>query len=416
MNDIQEKKGSEPGILTGIRALEWATFGNGPILGVILGDLGADVIKLEDKVTGDPSRGIAALFGVKTMSPQGINYVFEFSNRNKKSICVDLNKDKGKEIVYRLIEKSDIFYTNYRKSVTRRQGMDYAALSKRNSRLIYGMATGLGPEGPDSEKRAFDPVGLARSGLMTVTGDKGCPPGQIAGAVVDTMGATMTAFGIISALFMRERTGEGQEVNASLLGSAMWAQFTNISLTALCNRTMGRYTRMEVKNPLANVYRCKDDKWMILAEPQSDRYWPQFCKTMNICHLEKNPKFADARKRRDSAKELITLLDELFSEKTSDEWAELFRKQGKHFVAWECVQSIPDLFEDPQVKANRYIVDYDHPVLGGIKVQPFPVGFSKATVGPKGPAPQFGQHTEEVLLDIGYTWDDIEKLRDEEVI
>jgi crotonobetainyl-CoA:carnitine CoA-transferase CaiB-like acyl-CoA transferase len=416
MNDPSEKKNGMDGILSGITAIEWATFGNGPILGVILGDLGAEVIKLEDRIAGDPSRGIAAFYGTKTMTPQGINLVFEFSNRNKKSIRVDLNKPKGKEIIYRLTEKSDVFYTNYRKSVAVRQGVDYKILSKYNPKLIYGMASGLGPEGPDSEKRAFDPVGLARSGLMTAAGEKGSPPGQIVGAIVDTLGATMTAFGIISALFARERTGIGQEVNASLLGSAMWAQFSNISLTLLRGQTMGRYNRKEVRNPLANIYQCKDGQWIGLSEPQSDRYWSQFCKVMGIEHLEKDPRFTDEWKRRDNNKEFIAILDKIFAEKTREEWAELFQKQGKYFVAWERVQTIPDLLNDPQVIANNYIVDFDHPVLGKIKVQPFPIRFSKTRVGPRGPAPEFGQHTEEVLLEIGYTWDDIAQLREEEVI
>ena len=146
------------------------------------------------------------------MSPEGINLVFEMSNRNKKSIRVDLNKPEGKEIVYRLTGKSDVFYTNYRRSVAVKQGVDYATLSKRNPKLVYGVATGLGPKGPDSEKRAFDPVGLARSGMMNAVGEADGPPGQIVGAVIDTLGATMTAFGIISALFARLKTGVGQEV------------------------------------------------------------------------------------------------------------------------------------------------------------------------------------------------------------
>jgi crotonobetainyl-CoA:carnitine CoA-transferase CaiB-like acyl-CoA transferase len=416
MSDRSEDKAGMGGVLKGIRAIEWATFGNGPIIGVILGDMGAEVIKIEDRVAGDPSRGIAAFQGIGTKSPEGINLVFEFSNRNKKSIRVDLNKEKGKDLVYQLVRKSDVFYTNYRKSVAIRQGVDYETLCKYNPGLVYGRATGLGPEGPDSEKRAFDPVGLARSGLMSVAGEKDSPPGQIAGAVVDTIGATMTAFGIISALFARERTGAGQEVNASLLGSAMWAQFSNVSLTLLRGRTMGRYSRMEVKNPLANVYRCKDGQWVGLCEPQSDRYWTQFCKVMGLESLEKDPKFADEWKRRENNKEFIAILDKAFAGKTRDEWAELFQSQGKQFVAWERVQTVPDLVRDPQVVANNYIVDFDHPVLGKIKVQPFPVGFSKARVEPRGPAPEFGQHTEEVLLEIGYTWEDIARLRDEEVI
>ncbi len=404
------------GVLKGVRAIEWATFGNGPILGVILGDLGAEVIKLEDRVAGDPSRGIAAFQGVKTMSPEGINLVFEMSNRNKKSIRVDLNKPEGKEIIYRLTGKSDVFYTNYRKSVAIKQGVDYTTLSKHNPKLVYGHATGLGPKGPDAEKRAFDPVGMARSGMMTAVGEADGPPGQIVGAVIDTLGATMTAFGIISALFARQRTGVGQEVSASLLGSAMWAQFSNISLMCLRGHAMGRYKRIAVKNPLANIYLCKDGQWIGLSEPQSQRYWTQFCKVMDLEHLEKDPKFCGEWERRDNNIELIGIFDKAFLARTRDEWADLFQEQGKQFVAWERVQTIPDLLTDPQVIANDYIMDYDHPVLGKIKTQPFPLTFSDASVGPRNPAPEFGQHTEEVLLDIGYTWDDIAALADKEVI
>jgi crotonobetainyl-CoA:carnitine CoA-transferase CaiB-like acyl-CoA transferase len=404
------------GLLSGIRAIEWATFGNGPIIGVILGDLGAEVIKLEDRVAGDPSRGISAFQGVGTKSPEGINLVFESSNRNKKSMRVDLKKEKGREIIHKLVGKSDVFYTNYRKSVAKRQGMDYETLSKHNPMLIYGRASGLGPEGPENEKRAFDPVGLARSGLMSAAGERESPPGQIVGAIVDTMGATMTAFGIVGALFARERFNIGQEVDASLLGAGMWAQFSNISLTLLRGRTMARHSRARARNPLANVYQCKDGEWLSLAEPQSDRYWPQFCKVMGLESLEKDPRFSDEWKRRDHCEEFVSILDKIFAEKTRAEWVDIFQKQGKQFIAWERVQTIPDLVHDPQVIANRYLVDFEHPVLGKTKVQPFPIGFSKAPVGPRSQAPEFGQHTEEVLLEIGYTWDDITRLQDEEVI
>jgi crotonobetainyl-CoA:carnitine CoA-transferase CaiB-like acyl-CoA transferase len=416
MLDSSETNTKIEGLLSGIRAIEWATFGNGPIIGVILGDLGAEVIKLEDRVAGDPSRGISAFQGVGTKSPEGINLVFESSNRNKKSIRVDLKKEKGRELIHRLVEKSDVFYTNYRKSVAKRQGMDYETLSKHNPMLIYGRASGLGPEGPENEKRAFDPVGLARSGLMSAAGERESPPGQIVGAIVDTMGATMTAFGIVGALFARERFNIGQEVDASLLGAGMWAQFSNISLTLLRGRTMSRHSRAGAKNPLANVYQCKDGEWLSLAEPQSDRYWPQFCKVLRIESLEKDPRFSDEWKRREHCEAFVSILDKIFAEKTRAEWVDIFQKQGKQFIAWERVQTIPDLVHDPQVIANRYLVDFAHPVLGNIKVQPFPIGFGKIPVRPRSHAPEFGQHTEEVLLEIGYTWDDIAQLQDEEVI
>ena len=416
MLDSAETKTKIEGALSGIRAIEWATFGNGPIIGVILGDLGAEVIKLEDRIAGDPSRGMSAFQGVGTKSPEGVHLVFEMSNRNKKSIRVDLKKEKGREIVYRLAGKSDVFYTNYRQSVAKRQGVDYETLSKHNPMLIYGRASGLGPKGLENEKRAFDPVGLARSGLMSAAGERESPPGQIVGAIVDTLGATMTAFGIVGALFARERFNIGQEVDASLLGAGMWAQFSNISLAMLRGRAMARHSRTRARNPLANVYQCKDGEWLALAEPQSDRFWPQFCKAMGIESLEKDPRFSDEWKRTDNNKELIVILDKMFAEKTRAEWVDIFQRQGKQFIAWERVQTVPDLIDDPQVIANRYLVDFNHPVLGNIRVQPFPIGFGKAPVGPRTHAPEFGQHTEEVLLEIGYTWDDITRLQDEEVI
>jgi len=137
---------------------------------------------------------------------------------------------------------------------------------------------------------------------------------------------------------------------------------------------------------------------------------------MGIESLEKDPRFSDEWKRTDNNKELIVILDKIFAEKTRAEWVDIFQKQGKQFIAWERVQTVSDLIDDPQVIANRYLVDFKHPVLGNIKVQPFPIGFGKAPVGPRSQAPEFGQHTEEVLLEIGYTWDDITRLQDEEVI
>lgn len=404
------------GVLKGVRAIEWAAFGAGPVIGTILGDMGAEIIKVEDRVHGDPMRGVAAMYGVKTMTPQGINVVFEFTNRNKKGIRVDLSKSEGKEIMYRLVQKSDIFYTNYQKGMAITHGVDYGTLSKYNPKIVYGISTGLGPKGSDSEKRCFDPVARARSGLMWSTGESDMPPQHVAGAIIDTIGATMTAFGIVTGLYALRETGVGQEINCSMLGTALWAQFLNVGTTLATGNVMRRYKRTEVTNPLANLYLCKDDRWICLAEPQSQRHWGRFCQVMGLQHLENNPKFRGEAERRKNNLELILILDKIFAEKTLDEWADIFDKEGNKFLAWEKTQTIPEALADPQVIANGYITEIDHPVLGKFKEQPFPMDFSNAGTGPRTPAPEFGQHTEEILLDIGYTWDDIARLTEKEII
>ncbi len=404
------------GVLKGVRAIEWAAFGAGPIVGTILGDMGAEVIKIEDRVHGDPMRGVGAMYGVKMMTPEGINVVFEFTNRNKKGIRVDLKKPEGKEIIYRLVQNSDVFFTNYQRGMAAKNGVDYETLSKHNPKLVYAMSTGLGAKGAGSEKRCFDPVSRARSGFMWATGESDMPPLHVSGAIMDTLTGTMSAFGIVSALYALRETGVGQEVNSSLLGTALWSQFLNAGTVLATGHEMRRYKRTDVTNPLATTYKCKDGQWICLAEPQSQRHWARFCHVMGLQDLENDPKFRGEFERRKNSSELITILEKAFAEKNRDEWGDLFDKEGNKFLAWERILTISEALVDPQVLANGYVTEFDHPVLGKFKEQPFPLDFSNADTGPRTPAPEFGQHTEEILLDIGYTWDDISRLSEKGVI
>ncbi len=204
------------GPLDGIRVLDWTIWQQGPVCSLMLGDMGADVIKIEELESGDPGRH---LFGIGGKS-LGQDFYFEANNRNKRSIALNLKTEAGQAIVQELVAKSDVFVQNFRKGVAGRLGLGYDTFKEINPKLIYASATGYGPNGPDSAEPSFDHLGIARSGIMKAAGEPDMPPLAIAGGIADQMGAVMLAYGVMAALLARERTGIGQEVNAST--SARW--------------------------------------------------------------------------------------------------------------------------------------------------------------------------------------------------
>jgi crotonobetainyl-CoA:carnitine CoA-transferase CaiB-like acyl-CoA transferase len=403
------------GPLSGIRALELAVYQNGPAAGYMLGDMGAEIIKIEDRIKGDYGRGTSSLWGIST-EYKGVNLFFETPNRNKKSITLDLKKEKGREILYKLVEKSDVFYTNFSKKICTNLGCDYETLCRINDKIIYGRATGYGRVGPEANLRAFDVVAQARSGLMEQTGEADGPPATITGAVIDQLGATMLAYGIMGALLARERMGIGQELETSLLGSAVHLQAMSVNQACLTGRPFSRHNRHRARNPLANYYKCADDKWIMFSELQSDRFWANFCSAIDMPDLITDPRYATSSARRKSFLELIPIFDKLFMTKPRAEWIKILREKGGGLVCSE-VFSLTDLPGQPQIMENEYIVEYDHPVFGKANMIGFPVWFSKTPAKIASKAPEFGEHTEEVLTELGgYTWEQIEALKVDEVI
>lgn len=400
--------------LKGIRVLDWTIWQQGPVATAMLGDIGAEVIKIEERVTGDPGRGVMRIAEVSTDTPSGRNWYFENNNRNKKSITLDLKKQKAKEIVYRLAEKSDVFVQNFRKGVASKMGLDYKTLSLYNPQLIYANASGWGPNGPDAEKPSMDYLGLARSGMMTIVGEEGMPPLGMRGGISDQIGAVMTAYGILVAIITRERQGIGQEIDVSLLGSMISLQGIAMSACLLTGQGLKRSVRAKASNPLWNHYQCKDGKWLALAMLQSDRYWPDFCRALGIDKLEKDPKFENLEARAKNSEELVSILDEIFSTKPRFEWINDLELRG---LICGVVNDHTDVVADQQVLTNKYIVDFEHPTMGLIKVVGCPILLSKTPASVRLPAPELGQHTEEILIEIGgYTWEEITQLKEEEVI
>jgi len=347
-----------------------------------------------------------------------LNSYFENNNRNKRGITLDLKKEKGREIIYRLVEKSDVFVANFREAAVKELKVDYATLSQINPRLIYAMGYGFGKEGPEKDKPALDFAAQARGGIWSISGEPGEPPARIGAGMADQVGGGMLAYGIMVALFARERTGLGQEVNSSLLGSQAWLGsvvlqhylFTGQAVP----RAISRVARKEAGNPLWSVYECQDGKWICLAMLGADPYWPDFCQVMGIEHLEKDPKFENQLVRAQNSAELIAILDERFASKTREEW---MKRLNERELIWAPVNDYADVAADPQMVANDYIVDFEHPSHGQVKLVGIPVKLSKTPGQVRMPAPEFGQHTEEVLIEIGgYSWEDIGVLRDKEVI
>jgi len=399
--------------LEGLRVIDWTIWQQGPVASVMLGDLGAEVIKVEERVGGDPGRGVLRAQGIDLKDRP--NFYFEANNRNKKSVTVDLKHPDGVEIVRRLADRADVFVQNFRQGVAARLGLDAATLCARNPRLIYASATGYGPEGPESSAPSFDYLGLARSGIMLAAGEPDHPPLAIAGGIADQMGAVMLAYGVLAALLARERTGRGQEVDASHLGSMAWLQGLGLSARLMLGRALPRVHRAYATNPLWNHYQCADGEWLALSMLQADRYWPRFCEVLDIAWAATDERFATMLSRMANAGDCVVLLDERFATKSRAEWLRLFAEGGDFIVG--IVNSVDQLPDDPQVRANGYVTNFQHPAFGPTRVVGVPVRLSETPGHIRLPAPEFGQHTEEVLTELlGYSWDDVARFKDEEVI
>ena len=409
-----------PGPLAGLKVIDWTIWQFGPVAAMMLGDLGADVIKVES-LQGEPGRALFTVSGIDRSLPGGRNSYFEANHRNKRAIAVDLKSPDGVEIVRRLVADADVFLQNFRKGVAERLGLGYEDLRENNPRLIYGSGSGYGPQGPDAEKPALDTVGQARSGLMYATGPGGSDPYPVQGVISDQIGGIMLSWGVLAALVARDRTGVGQRVDASHLGSSIWLQGLSVSMGMLTAHKPASETNLTAKpprdrayNPISNYYRCKDGRWLMLANMEADRHWPSFSEAMGLGHLTSDPRFVDTEARAANNRELIRILDETFATKTYDEWDQILSRDRDNIFA--PVQRLMELWDDPQVRANDYIVEVDHPALGRVKLANHPIHYGETPASIRSLAPEIGQHTEEVLLEHGYNWDDITRLQDAGVI
>jgi crotonobetainyl-CoA:carnitine CoA-transferase CaiB-like acyl-CoA transferase len=395
-------------VLEGIRVIEVADWGFVPSAGTVLGDWGADVIKIEHPVRGDPMRGLVTAGIVP--GARGVNFFIEQLSRNKRSAGLDLGKEEGLAALYRMVEKADVFLTNFLPPARERLKITYDHLKSINPRLIYAKGHGQGQKGPDANRGGYDAASFwARGGVA----DRLTPPGQPLlmqrPAFGDFTGGMFIAGGIAAALFHRERKGEGVEVDVSLLGNAVWIMSPDIVAAMTYGFELPQSGLMQAANPLVNTYWSSDGRGIVLMMLQSERFWPIFCATVGREDILSDPRFDTPQKRQEQSAQLSEALREMFAQKTRVEWAEILNASE---CIWAPVQSPSEIPQDPQVVANRYIVPFEHPNLGQFRVAASPVQFNSEPVEVRSPAPELGAHTEEVLLEFGYTWEQIAALKE----
>ncbi|MBN2126439.1 MAG: CoA transferase [Deltaproteobacteria bacterium] len=409
MKDNECQEDQRPMPLEGIRIIEFAGFHAGPGATAILGDLGADIIKIEEPA-GDPMRTWSDVGGMSFVAPNGEGLLFHFTNRNKKSLCLDIHQEEGRKIFHRLLEGADVFLTSMRRTTRTAMGIDYAAISRVNPRIIYASVSGFGPEGALNDHGAFDPMGQARSGMMFISG--GEEPELLHLAILDQSTSIGLSHAILTALFDRERRGVGQEVHISLYSTALWVQYVNLLMAGCIDLEPIPGDRRHF-SPLRNFFRCKDGKWVIGTHHPEEKYWGRLLDAIGRRDLLQDPRFRDVPSMKKNVTEVVDLFDSIFATRTRDEWLPILRENGLMFGP---VQRIKDVLDDPQALANQYVEDFVHPSLGPVRIPGYPIHFSAASAGMRSAAPAVGEHTSSVMKGLGYSDDEIRGLKERKVL
>jgi crotonobetainyl-CoA:carnitine CoA-transferase CaiB-like acyl-CoA transferase len=391
--------------VTILDASAWLTGAGGTSL---LADLGANVIKVEQPFVGDNTR--MQLFTPKE-AERGVLALYELANRNKRGIAIDLKHPAGKDLFLRLARHADVVTENFRTGTMEKYGLGYDALSAANPSVILVSANGFGRRGPDAPASVIDMLGHARSGLMRLLSD---PYGETryigAHAIADETGAIFFAFSIMAGLLARALHGHGQHIDSSQLGALMTLQTVPMHVFLATGQRPWKELITNQKRALAGPYTCADGRSICFW---GARYWEQLCALMQRTALLHDPRFSDDAARREHDAELYEEFAGIFKTRTLSAWDEAMRTAG---IPASPVNDYEDLLTDPQVIANGYITEVDHPTAGRLRQLASPLGFSKTKPRYRSAAPTLGQHTDEVLAEYGVVADEIARLRADRVI
>lgn len=399
------------GAFDGVRVIELAQWVFVPVAGALLADWGADVIRVE-RLDGDPYRGLATQ-GIGT-DRGGVNLSMALANRGKRSVALNLRDPRGLDVLHELLASADVLLTSLRPGALERLGLGADAVLERHPHLVYARGHGFGVRGPDADQPGYDSSAFwARGGVghMLTPAERDYPISQ-RGAMGDRNGAMALAFGISAALLKRTRTGTGSVVDVSLLATAMWMLSSDLLATLNGGEAQPVSGRGPMVNPLTATYRTKDNRHVQLMFLQGDRYWPKFCATIGRPELAQDPRFVDLAARRANAPACVAELDAAFAERTLAQWKELLADLD---APWAPMQTIAEVADDPQVAANSYIGDVVTDDGTEYRLPSVPVQFDEQPP-PLRRAPEHGEHTEAVLVELGYDWDRIGALAEQGVI
>jgi crotonobetainyl-CoA:carnitine CoA-transferase CaiB-like acyl-CoA transferase len=397
-------------VLAGVRVVEVADWGFVPSAATVLSDWGAEVIKIEHPRFGDPIRGLVTSGLIPGAS--GRNFFVEHLGRNKRSVGIDLAHPDGRALLLRLVAGADVFLTSFLDDARERLRITWDDLRATNPRLIYARGSGQGRRGPDARRGGYDAVSFwARGGIADRLSTSGQPPLQQRPAFGDLIGGMAIAGGIAAALFQRERSGEGLEVDVSLLGTAMWVLSPDITASLMYGFMLPSAGDMpSAPNPLVGTYFCADGKGLVLMMLQAERFWPTFAATVGRTDLL--ARYPTPEARRDQAAAIREDLAALFATRPRAAWEDMLRASD---CIWGPFQTPLDLPADPQVNANGYLLS-SPTADGDVRVCANPVQFGGAAPAVRSPAQDAGAQTEEVLLELGFGWDDIGRWKDAGVI
>jgi len=391
--------------LEGLRIIDLSRILAGPFASMILADLGADVIKIEEPNFGDESRGFGPF-------KDGFSAYFISINRGKRSVTLNLKEKRGKKILRELVKKADILIENYRPGTMKRLGLDYESLRPINPRLIYAACSGFGQTGPLSSNGAYDLIVQAMGGLMSITGEPGGDPVKVGASIADLTAALYTVIGILTALQVRERTGKGQVVDVAMLDCQICILENAIARYVVAN---------EIPRPLGSrhpsitpfqAFPTRDDYLVICIG--NERLWERFCKSIKRTDLLKDERFEVNARRNENYEIIIPILEEIFRSRSTEEWIQLMEKEG---IPCGPINTVDKLIDHPQILAREMIAEIDHGSLGKIKMPALPIRFSVTPGKVDKPAPRLGEHTEEVLVGLlGMRRDEVAALRQKKVV